>query len=69
MIWALLYIAGYVVSYLLGRKLGKIISFQNAWTRGDRIFWLWISLFSWVGAICAGMYLLIFYKNDEPASW
>lgn len=69
MIYILIYLVGCVTSYLMGRKLGKLISFDNKWTKGDRVFFLFLSIFSWLTALVVGMYLLIMSDNDEEASW
>lgn len=63
-IYASLYVIGYVVSYKLHRHN---MSMLWGYTQSDRVFNLFVSLFSWVSVL----YGLICFqkKNDKPVKW
>jgi hypothetical protein len=65
----ILYLAGYVLAYLIGRGWGKSMFFN--WTVGDRKFWLVLSLGSFITALISGLTWLFIAMsdNDKPAKW
>ena len=69
MIWILIYLAGYVLTYFLGRAAWK--KDFGSWTVENRAFMLKFSLFSWAGVLVTGFALIEGGQDgkDKPASW
>jgi len=62
------YLLGYVFRYLLFRRHMTI---KCGWTKGDRNFNLFFSLFSWVW-VATGLGVILIERmtgNSEEASW
>jgi hypothetical protein len=68
-IYVTFYLIGCFVSYLYAKHTLQHV-FNGKWTKGDRVFSISISTFSWVTfvaiAITDGVDNM---KSDEPAGW
>lgn len=74
MIVFILYLIGYVLSYILGKKC--FINTFGFWTVRDRLFHLFIALASWVSAlvfvviyICTNMHKVFKIDFDKEVKW
>ena len=68
----LIYLIGYVVSYINFRRVWVMGFLGTDYTVGDRWFNLFISLFSWVSVLASFIYYLIVmdYPNkNKKANW
>jgi hypothetical protein len=71
----LIYIVGYVLSYILGRTCYKHLN-EGVWTVGDRITWLKRSFLSWFFVMASLIYVFANMipdkeriKDNTPAKW
>jgi hypothetical protein len=69
MIPIIIYAAGSVANYFLHRRF--FIKRMQQWTTGDRVFVLFVSLFSWVGVLSTLLQEAIYATSDwdTPAKW
>lgn len=64
----LIYIAGFILNYLLVRFYSKVID-GDYWTKDMRLKIIMLSFLSWFCIIIATIRFVREYSNDEPASW
>jgi hypothetical protein len=71
----LIYIVGYVLSYILGRMCYKHLN-EGVWTIGDRSTWLKRSFLSWLLVMASLIYVFANmipdkekFKDNTPAKW
>lgn len=72
-VYILIYLSGYVASYLLARW--SIKTLFHEWLRSDRYAALAYAIFSWVGFLCIAIAHYSWrdnkkpYKKGTPAKW
>jgi uncharacterized membrane protein len=68
----IIYLIGCVIFYIFLRRICKNIN--GRWTKKDRLYGLFISLFSWLSMLLLGVALLMSYmstdyNSDDKANW
>lgn len=64
----LIYIAGFIINYLI-LKYYAVKVCEDTWTKRDRIEALAPSVFSWLAVVISTYYFIKDYESDETASW